>query len=146
MCDLIHWPNILKKQRQQRSCHWFVYIKNTQQTRTYDFTCSVSEFTSSTGSIHVNSPDSVKKIWCVNTCFPWNHKFFHVMTRASESVPVLTQYESCQTRSKLVTTGRTRVFTYAGGAVPIMNQYDTCQLVQKWFLVCWVVDYSLAEV
>ena len=29
--------------------------------------------------------------------------------------------------------------TRTGGAVPIMNQYDTCQLVQKWFLVCWVV-------
>ena len=26
-----------------------------------------------------------------------------------------------------------------GGVVPIMNQYDTCQLVQKWFLVCWVM-------
>ena len=33
----------------------------SQQTRTRDFTCSVSEFTSSTGSIHVNSPDSVVK-------------------------------------------------------------------------------------
>ena len=29
--------------------------------------------------------------------------------------------------------------TRTGGAVPIINQYDTCQLVQKWFLVCWVV-------
>ena len=33
----------------------------TQQTKTRDFTCSVSEFTSSTGSIHVNSPDYVNK-------------------------------------------------------------------------------------
>ena len=33
----------------------------TQQTTTHDFTCSVSEFTSSTGSIHVNSLDSVNK-------------------------------------------------------------------------------------
>ena len=37
----------------------------TQQTSTCDLTCSVSEFTSSTGSIHVfpfvNSPDSVNK-------------------------------------------------------------------------------------
>ena len=36
-----------------------------QQTTTHYFTCSVSEFTSSTGSIHVfpyvNSPDSVNK-------------------------------------------------------------------------------------
>ena len=36
-----------------------------QQTMTRDFTCSVSEFTSSTGSIHVfpyvNSLDSVNK-------------------------------------------------------------------------------------
>ena len=34
---------------------------DTQQTTTHDFTCTVSEFTSSTGSIHVNSPDSVNK-------------------------------------------------------------------------------------
>ena len=34
---------------------------HTQKTRTRDFTCSVSEFTSSTGSIHVISPDSVNK-------------------------------------------------------------------------------------
>ena len=33
----------------------------SQQTRTRDFTGSVSELTSSTGSIHVNSPDSVNK-------------------------------------------------------------------------------------
>ena len=40
-------------------------ILSTQQTMTRDFTCSVSEFMSSTGSIHmfpyVNSPDSVNK-------------------------------------------------------------------------------------
>ena len=39
-----------------------IYI---QQTMTCDFTCSVSEFTSLTGSIHVfpyvNSPDTVNK-------------------------------------------------------------------------------------
>ena len=43
----------------------------SQQTTTRDFTCSVSEFTSSTGSIHVfsyvNSPDSVKKLFGVST-------------------------------------------------------------------------------
>ena len=37
-----------------------------QQTMTRDFTCSVSEFTSSTGSIHVfpyvNSLDSVNRV------------------------------------------------------------------------------------
>jgi len=31
----------------------------TQQTTTRDFMCSVSEFTSSTALIHVNSPDYV---------------------------------------------------------------------------------------
>ena len=36
-------------------------INTSQQTRTHDFTCSESEFKSSTGSIHVNSPDSVNK-------------------------------------------------------------------------------------
>ena len=51
------------------------------------------------------------------------------MTRTSETVPVLTQYNSRQTRSKFVTTGRTREYTqkHTGGAVPIMNQYD------NWF-------------
>ena len=50
-----------------------------KQTTTRDFTCSVSEFTSSTGSIHgfsyVNSPDSVNKfgvsthVYCEITSF-----------------------------------------------------------------------------
>ena len=39
--------------------------QQAQKTTTRDFTCSVSEFTSPTGSIHVfpyvNSPDSVNK-------------------------------------------------------------------------------------
>ena len=42
-----------------------LYQTMTQQTTTRDFTCSVSEFTNSTDSIHVfpyvNSPDSVNK-------------------------------------------------------------------------------------
>ena len=69
------------------------------------------------------------------------------MTRTSETIPVLSQYSSCQTCSKLATTGKTHVFmwiymkTCTGGAVPIMNQYDTCKLVQKWFLVCWLWMY-----
>ena len=75
--------------------------------------------------------------------FTVKSRVFHVMTRTSETVPVLTQYDSCQTRSKLMTTDRSRVFmwihikTCTGGALPIMNKYDTCQLDQKWFLVCW---------
>ena len=52
---------------------WNVNVPG-QQTTTPDFTCSVSEFTSSTDSIHVypnvNSPDSVNKIWCVDMCLP----------------------------------------------------------------------------
>ena len=53
----------------------------------------------------LKSPVSVREftrfceqIWCVDTCIPWNHDFFHVMTCTSETVPVLTQYDSCQTR------------------------------------------------
>ena len=82
-----------------------------------------------------------EQIWCINMCLPWN-RVFHVMIYTRETVPVLTQYDSCQTRSKLVTTGRTWIHmkTYTGGAVPIMNQYVTCQMVQKWFLVCWVTS------
>ena len=40
-----------------------IHLKSiiTQQTKTRDFTCSVSEFTSSAASIHVNSPHSVNK-------------------------------------------------------------------------------------
>ena len=37
------------------------HMMSTQQTTTRDFTCSVSVFTSSTGSIHMNSLDSVNK-------------------------------------------------------------------------------------
>ena len=63
-----------------------------QQTTTRDFTCSVSEFTSSTGSIHVFSVREFtgfcRQIWCVDTClllvksrvFPFvkNTCFLHV--------------------------------------------------------------------
>ena len=86
----------------------------SQQTTTRDFTCSVREFTSSTGSIHVfpyvNLTDSVNRFG-VSTRVYHVIMSFHVMTRTSETVPVLTQYDSCQTRSKLMTTGRTRVLT-----------------------------------
>ena len=64
-----------------------------------------------------------------------------MMTRTSETVPVLTQYDSCQSfktcdnRQNMCIHMKTRT----GGAVPIMNQYDTCQLVQKWFLIWWVM-------
>ena len=51
--------------------HGMYNIFYTQQTMTCDFTCSVSEFMSSTGSIHVfpyvNSLDSVNKFG-VSTC------------------------------------------------------------------------------
>ena len=56
-----------------------IIYRVSQQTTTRDFSCSVSEFTSSTGSIHVfpygNSPDSVNKfgvstrIYCEITSF-----------------------------------------------------------------------------
>ena len=65
-----------------------------QQTMTRDFTCSVSEFMSSTGSIHVYSPDSVNKFGV----FTVKSRVFHVMTRTIETVPVLTQYDSFKTR------------------------------------------------
>ena len=51
-----------------------------------------------------------ERIWCVDTCL--SIRVFHVTTRTSETGSVLTQYDLCQTRSKLVTTGRTRVFTW----------------------------------
>ena len=88
----------------------YIDISTSQQTTTRDFTCSVSEFTSSTGSIHVNSPDIVNKFGVLTRVSHEITSFFRVMTRANESIPVLTQYNSCQTRSKLVTTDRTRVF------------------------------------
>ena len=92
-----------------------------------------------------------EQIWCV-VMFTVKSWVFHVMTHASETVPVLTQYDSCQTRSKLVTTGRTRIFTWihmkthTGGVVPIMNQCDRCQLVQKWFFLCWVIINAILVV
>ena len=92
---------------------------------------------------YVNSLDSAKNVVCRHV-FTLKLRVFHIMTRTSETLPVLTQYDLCETCSKLVTTGRTHgsVFgenmkTHIGGVVPIMNQYATCQLVQKWFLVYW---------
>ena len=72
--------------------HVSVSISPAQQTTTRDFTCSVSEFTSSTGSIHVFSVREFtgfcRQIWCVDTClllvksrvFPFvkNTCFLHV--------------------------------------------------------------------
>ena len=78
---------------------------------TRDFTCSVSEFTSSTGSVHVNSPDSVNKFGVATRIYSEITSFSRDDMYTCESVPVLTQYNLCQTHSKLVTTGRTRVFT-----------------------------------
>ena len=58
----------------------------TQQTTTHDFTHSVSEFTSLTGSIHVflyvNSPDSVNK--------------FGVSTRVSCEIMSVSRDDTCQ--------------------------------------------------
>ena len=72
---------------------------------TCDFTCSVSEFTSSTGTIHVfpymNSLDSLNKF----DVFTVKSRVFHMMTHTSETVPILTHYDSCETRSKLMKTG-----------------------------------------
>ena len=51
------------------------WLRSSQQTMTRDFTCSISEFTSSTGSIDVNSPDSVNifsvstRVYCEITSF-----------------------------------------------------------------------------
>ena len=80
-----------------------------------------------------------EQIWCVDTCLPWNHEFFHVMTHTSETVAVLTQFWPSTTHVFKWIHMKTRT----GGAVPIMNQYDTCQLVQKWFLVCWVYTHTI---
>ena len=83
-----------------------------------------------------------EQIWCVDTCLPWNHEFF-----TWKHMPVK-PYEFWPTRVKLVQNSWQQaehmysheyMKTCTGGAVPIMNQYDTCQLVQKWFLLCWVV-------
>ena len=65
---------------------------------TRDFTCSVNEFTSSTGSIHMNSTDSVNKFGVATCVYHEITQVFDVMTRTSETVPVLTQYDLCQTR------------------------------------------------
>ena len=74
--------------------------KSTQQTTTRDFSCSVSEFTTSTGSMHVfpnvNSPDSVKKFGALTRVYCEIMSF----SRTSETGPVLSQYDSCQSRSK----------------------------------------------
>ena len=85
-----------------------------QQTMTCDFTCSVSEFTSSTGLIHVNSHGSVNKFGVLT--HDYHDIFFHTITRTCETVPVLTRNYTCQTRSKQTE--------------HVMNQYDT---YANWF-------------
>ena len=64
MCLVIWYSNSLN-QLLLKSTNYLCPISSTQQTMTCDSTCSVSEFTSSTGSIHVflpvNSLDSVNK-------------------------------------------------------------------------------------
>ena len=88
----------------------------TQQTTTYDFTCSVP----------VNSRVQLAQFMCSCTWIHWilrtnvlcRHVFTvksrvcHMMTRTSETVTVLTQDDSCLTHSKLVTTGRTHVLIH----------------------------------
>ena len=49
-------------------------------------------------------------MWTNLVCLAWNHEFL-MWWRASETIPVLTQYDSCQTCSKLVT-GRTREYSW----------------------------------
>ena len=96
---------------------------------TLDFTCSVSEFTSSTSSIHVfpymNSSDSAKKLVSTRV---YHYKFF---TRWH--MPVLTQYDSCKTRSKLVTTGRTHVFMWIHHVLVERYQLWTGMTHANWF-------------
>ena len=90
--------------------------------------------------LYVNSRIQLAQFMWIHRIM-WTHLLcWHMKSR----VPVLTQYDSYQTHSKLMTTGRTHVFTWihmktrTGGAVPIRNQHDMFQVVQKWFLVCWV--------
>ena len=74
-----------RKEGFQRRCYIREreYLFLAQQTMTRDFTCSVSEFTSATGSIHVNSPDSVNTFGvstCEITSVPVKPYQYHVFT------------------------------------------------------------------
>ena len=73
----------------QRSHDQRGHVIYAQQTTTRDFTSSVSEFMCSTGSIHMNSLDSVNKFSMSTLAFR-EIQVFHAMTRTSETVPVLT--------------------------------------------------------
>ena len=55
----------------------------------------------------MNSPDYLNKFGMSTFVYHEITSFVYMMTRTSETIPVLTQYDSCQTGSK----GRTRVFT-----------------------------------
>ena len=102
------------------SGYMYGYSMTTQQTMTCDFTCSVSEFTSSTGLIHVNSPDSVNKFRYV---FTVKSRVFHVMT-CSSSDPLRLGSNSFKPRDNRQNTC-IHVKTRTGGAVPNMNQHMT---------------------
>ena len=65
--------------------------------------CPIKKLTWNAGAVHANHMAHPAKLNLYNHGLYTDN--FHMMTRASETVPVLTQYDSCQTRSKLVTTG-----------------------------------------
>ena len=64
------------------SVNKFKYLEGSQQTTTHDFTCSVSEFMSSTGSSHMKSLDSVNK--------------FGVSTRLCREIMSFSHDDTCQ--------------------------------------------------
>ena len=79
-------PNNPSKQRPGIS-QFHMFCKWIHEFNWLNWHVSVREFTG-----------FCEQIWCVNTCLPWNHELIcHMMSRSSDIVPVLTQYDSCQT-------------------------------------------------
>ena len=134
-------------------CYLVTIVNNPASNDPWFHICSVSEFTSSISSIHVNSPARFcEKIWCADMCLPWNHEFFtwwHVRVKPYQFWPSTTRVKliqnSWQQADHVYTHEYTWIHmntnenTYWWSAVPILNQYDMCQRVQKWFLICWDV-------
>ena len=88
----------------------------SQQTTMRDFTCSVSEFTSSVGSIHVNSPDSVNKFGEITSCscddmYQWNRTSSDPLWHVSNSWQQAEHVYSCEYTWKHILVERYQLWT-----------------------------------
>ena len=84
----------------------------------------------------MNSPDSMNK-------FGVSTQVFHMMTCTSETEPVLTQYDSCQIRSKLMrqnTCINSREYTCSSCCHEFLNEFDMSRTGSELVLFHWYMS------